>query len=70
MPNLDGTWNNQSASFNLLLYDSKCGRCGEYLEWEADFNAEGTSHYAKCCNVFYGIHPSIFVVSVEIENED
>ncbi len=52
--------------FGDLLYRSQCGICQEYnLEWEANFDADGTTYQAKCCGMYYSMGPATHKVNVE-----
>jgi len=39
----------ENVPFGRALHEARCGFCGEELEWEANFDADGTTYKAKCC---------------------
>lgn len=47
----------KSVDFSDALYRAKCGECKEGLEWEANFDADGSNYRAECCGFIYGISP-------------
>lgn len=53
--------------FRDALYESQCSTCGEKLSWEADFDADGTSYHAICCDRRYRLDPRTVTVSAEAE---
>ena len=66
---LDG----QEFLLSDFLSNSECGTCGEeYLEWEADFDADGTSHAATCftCEKTYYITPVSYRLHVYDAEEE
>ena len=36
---------------------AKCTDCLARLQWEADFDADGTSYYSSCCGHQYTMYP-------------
>jgi hypothetical protein len=55
------------AVFQDALYRGACGDCGEGLEWEANFDADGTTYFARCCGHHYWMSPSKVFVSRDSE---
>lgn len=51
------------VDFRQALYHGVCGDCKDGLEWEANFDADGTTYFAKCCGHRYSMRPSKVVVS-------
>ena len=61
----------KAYDFSDLLYHASCGVCGYELEWEALFDADGTSHGVTCCNMSYFMRPETYTVFIdEVEPED
>lgn len=55
----------QIVEFRDALYESECGDCGANLDWEASFDADGTTYSAECCGFDYHMYPSGVSVSRE-----
>lgn len=55
----------KSYDFSDLLYHASCGVCGCELEWEAMFDADGTSHGVTCCNMSYYMRPDRYIISID-----
>lgn len=55
------------AEFAVALYGCGCIVCKQGLEWEANFNADGTNYYARCCGKRYVMVPHTVKVTVEEE---
>jgi hypothetical protein len=51
--------------FSDLLYDAVCPKCKSNLSWEANFDADGTSHTAECCDTWFNMYPRTFTVYIE-----
>lgn len=60
----------QVLPFTQALYHGVCGECGEGLEWEAYFDADGTTYGASCCGYRYRMAPHSVTVSRERRDED
>ncbi len=54
--------------FGDALYKGECDVCKESLDWEADFDADGTNYYTSCCGNHYAMFPN--TVRLEIEPEE
>ena len=55
--------------FNEALYNFKCINCRiKTLDWEADFDADGTTYFARCCERFYYMEP--YIVKITISWDD
>jgi hypothetical protein len=55
----------QVIEFSKALYQTKCPICDERVEWEAQFDADGTVYLATCCgHEFFMGRP--LLVEVEI----
>jgi hypothetical protein len=52
-------------NFGDCLYRGQCNVCGEKLEWEAAFDADGTNYHAECCDLYYTMCPWMVKVSVD-----
>ena len=59
-----------SYSFSDLLYRGECTVCGDVLEWEADFDADGTTYAAWCCGKSYYMRPQMYLVTIEDKEEE
>lgn len=55
--------------FHDALYKMVCEKCDDYLDWEADFDADGTTYFAFCCSRMYRMSPPL-TVSVSWEDDD
>ena len=56
----------RGVPFSEALYHSVCGACREPLEWQAHFDADGTSYTATCnCGMMYNMTPSTVDISFE-----
>lgn len=55
--------------FKEALYHFKCLICGETVEWEANFDADGTSYSGWCCGFSYYMSPPV-TVHVYVDEED
>lgn len=53
--------------FGDALYHGACSVCGDKLEWEAAFDADGTNYYERCCGLRYRMSPHTVTISVEKE---
>lgn len=51
-------------AFQDALYGARCPACDEKLEWEADFDADGTTHNTTCCDKMYILYPETVRVEV------
>jgi hypothetical protein len=43
--------------FAQALYQAKCQKCNETLEWKADFDADAASYSAECCDFEFSMYP-------------
>jgi len=59
-----------NIDFRRALYESKCGICKEKLTWEAEFDADGTTYSAFCCEKQYGLSPTKVDITVEDDDPD
>lgn len=57
--------NGAEMDFSDALYKSKCPICGEGVEWEANFDADGTTYSARCCKQYLRLSPLTVRVSVD-----
>lgn len=55
----------KDVGFSQALYDGVCDKCGYGLEWEANFDADGTTYNAECCDLQYYMYPSKVNISVD-----
>jgi hypothetical protein len=53
------------ADFQKALYDYRCPTCDAPVDWEADFDADGTNYHARCCKNNFFMQPA--TVTIEIE---
>ncbi len=44
--------------FQKALYHTKCETCKDELQWEANFDADGTTYYVECCGTGYWLSPA------------
>jgi hypothetical protein len=51
--------------FDAALTRGACNRCGQLLEWEASFDADGTNYDANCCGYNYTMFPRTVKIGVE-----
>lgn len=58
--------NGDILTFETALYNAQCSVCGDLLNWEADFDADGTTYYAKCCKKSFCM--SSHTIEITIEN--
>lgn len=56
-------------NFGDVLYEAQCPICGEKLEWEADFDADGTNYCAKCCEKIFYMIPYKVKICIEKSRE-
>lgn len=49
--------NEEILLFNDALYEAQCPICGEKIEWEANFDADGTNYSAECCGESFYMVP-------------
>lgn len=59
--------NGEILSFSEALYKAQCPICGGLLNWEADFDADGTDYYAECCKKTFCMVS--YKVKIEISDE-
>lgn len=52
-------------ALDLVLYNGACD-CGQRLDWEAQFDADGTTYTAACCGFAYWIAPHTVIASKEL----
>lgn len=57
--------NDQILPFHDALYEGRCPECNGKIYWEADFDADGTSYFGRCCNKRFRLYPSTVSVSIE-----
>ena len=43
------------VQFEEALYHSHCADCNNSIDWEADFDADGTRYTGQCCGYYYRI---------------
>jgi len=60
----------ETLGFYDALYKAQCKTCKCELEWDANFDADGTTYYADCCGLDYYMKPESVVVSVEDREKD
>jgi hypothetical protein len=56
--------------FSRALHYGVCKDCGETLDWEAEFDADGTNYFAYCCKQSYHMYPNTVSIEVEFEEEE
>jgi hypothetical protein len=62
-------WAGERYSFYDILYGGKCNQCEDGLEWEAAFDADGTTYHAHHCNRHYSFHTVVVQTDIEMEEE-
>lgn len=51
-------------SFIECLYLAECPLCGDIVDWEASFDADGTNYHSSCCGLSFIMCPASVAVSV------
>lgn len=63
--------NEEDYEFEDCLYKAQCKECESTLNWEANFDADGTQYFAYCCNLQYVMSPkNVWVAIYENNGED
>ena len=55
--------------FKEALYHAECQQCGDKLDLEALFDADGTDYVARCCGMTYWMKPETVRFEVELDEE-
>jgi len=58
----------QRYNFSEVLYDGACPKCKDNVDWEANFDADGTTYFAECCELKFWM--GIETVKVDIEKSE
>ena len=58
-----------SVPFTDALEYGCCGVCGQTLNWFANFDADGTTYHARCCQHYYRMSPETVKVSVRPDED-
>lgn len=58
------------TTFIEALYKTRCSTCRNKIQWEANFDADGTTYSATCCNLNYYMSPLSVTISIEPEKEE
>jgi len=61
-------FNDEILDFRTALYQAECKECCCALDWEANFDADGTNYNATCCGLRYSLSPYKVVVGIETED--
>lgn len=58
------------AEFKKILYHGACPKCKHKVEWEADFDADGTSYFTTCCELEFRMYPIQYIVYIDEKQEE
>jgi hypothetical protein len=53
-------------NFEDALYKAQCPKCKKELEWETNFDADGTTYGTECCGLVFSLSPH--TVKAEVSN--
>lgn len=62
--------NGKEYNFHDCLYEAQCVICESKLYWSANFDADGTSYFSKCCNKYYWLKPSKVTAYCEDDTQE
>jgi len=54
------------ATYDTILFSTRCPECGKFLEWiDDDKDCGGAYLYASCCETHWEARPQVIVISKE-----